>query len=329
MKKIINNVNSIKEDMLSGFVSAYGDIVKLEGSNLICRRIPKQEGKVGVVVGNGCGHEPCMTSLVGEGLLDVNVVGNIFAAPPPNQMLEGIKLADRGAGVLVLVSSHAGDIMNAKMAMMMCKVEGISAKMVVLYDDVSSAPKDQMKERRGTAGLFYCWKNASAAAEAGKTLDECVEVAEKTRDNVRTLSVAIDTGTHPETGERMFELPCDEIEVGMGVHGEAGTGRMKMTDAKTLVAVMLEQLIDDKPFVKGDEVAVLLNNSGSLTDMELCIIYKEICEYLEDRDIKIIRNWIGRYATTQEMSGFSISICKFDDSLLSYYDAPAKCVLKF
>ncbi len=320
MKKIMNDKNTLVSDMLKGYVEAYSNRVKLVEPNLICRSVPKQKGKVGIVIGNGSGHEPAMIDLVGKGLLDVNVVGKIFTAPPPFDMLEGIKQADYGAGVLVMVSSHQGDILNARMAIMLAEAEGIQAKMVILYDDIFSAPKGQEKERRGTAGLFFCWKIVGAAAESGADLDTCIALAQKVRDNTRTLSVAVSSGTNPETGLKTFELPEDEIEVGMGVHGEAGKGRMKLTTAKDIVNYMMKELIEDKAFHSGEDVMVLLNNSGSTTRMELMIIYKCIAEYLALEGIHVARNWVGTYVTTQEMAGFSISLCKTDNEMLSYYD---------
>lgn len=323
MKKIIDDSKTLVSDMLKGYAEAYSDRVRLVEPNLLCRAENKQKGKVGVIIGNGSGHEPAMVDLVGKGLFDVNVVGKIFTAPPPYEILEGIKLADCGAGVLVMVSSHQGDILNSRMAIMLAKAEGINAKMVILYDDIYSAPKGQEEERRGTAGLFFCWKIVCAAAEQGSDLDTCIRIAEKVRDNTRTLSVAVESGTNPETGLKTFELPDDEIEVGMGVHGEAGKGRMKLTTANEVVEYMIKELVEDKPFNPGDDVMVLLNNSGSTTRMELMIIYKNIAEYLKKLGINIIRNWVGTYVTTQEMSGFAISLCKADSEMLSYYDFPA------
>jgi len=256
-------------------------------------------------------------------LLDVNVCGELFTAPPPFDILEGIKAADRGAGVLLLVSSHQGDILNASMAAMMAKAEGICVGTEILYDDISSAPPETPAERRGTAGLFFCWKTACAAAELGWPLDACARIARKTRDNLRTLSVAVRPGTHPITGEATFDLPEDEIEVGMGVHGEPGSGRMKLPRAKELAAYMLERIVADRPYGAGENVMVLLNSAGATTRMELLIVYKSIAAILGQLGIKVARSWVGCYVTTQEMAGLSISLCAADEELLALYDFPA------
>lgn len=329
MKKIINKPENLVADMAKGYAAAYGNIIKIIDNKFVCRATPKEKGKVGVVVANGVGHEPCMISLVGKGLLDVNVMGGIFAAPCGEDVARGIELADRGAGVILLVSSHAGDIMNARLGALEAMDKGIDTRIVILWDDIFSAPKEFPDERRGTAGLFFSWKVVAAAAEEGMQLDELTLLAEKVRDNTRTLTVAIESGTHPETGAKMFSLPEDEIEVGMGVHGEAGTGRMKLSTAKDLVNYMLDNIIADKPFNSGDKVLVLLNNCGSLTDMEMHIVYGEIADYLREKNIDIVNRWIGRYSTTQEMSGFALSLCLADEEIAKLYEYPVETILKY
>ena len=325
MKKILNNKENILLEMLEGYQKSNSDRVVLLDGNILYRKNKKDSNKVAVIIGNGSGHEPAMIDLVGEGLFDANVCGKIFTAPSPLEMIKAIKrLHSEGhKNILILVSSHAGDILNSKMAIMLAEAEGIEVKMVVLWDDISSAPKGMENERRGTAGLFFPFKLTCAAAEDGMEISKLIEFAQKVRDNTRTLSVAINSGTHPETGLKTFELAEDEIEVGMGVHGEAGTGKMKLPTACELVKYMLDRIIADKPFNKNDEVLVLLNNAGSMTYMELFIIYNEIEKYLQNINIKIVRNWVGTYVTTQEMSGFSIAICKADEEILKYYDYKA------
>lgn len=323
-KKLINHPDTILADMLNGIARAYPDIIRLTDDNLIVRSQPKSPGKVGLVIGNGTGHEPAMIGLVGEGLFDVNVPGEIFTAPPPDRLLAGIKAADFGNGVLVCVSHHAGDLLNAEMALELCEAEGIhNVEMVVLYDDISSAPKGREPERRGTAGLFFVWKMLGAYAEGDVTLAECKAVAEKIRDNTRTLAVAITSGTSPIDGSVMFELPDDEVEIGMGVHGEGGTGRQPFTTADDLIDAMLPPILEDLPFTAGDEVLVLLNNSGSMTQMELFILYGQVARRLEEAGISVYGSFIGAYATTQEMAGFALSLCRVDNQLKPLWDAPA------
>lgn len=323
-KKLINQRGTILRDMLAGLVSAYPEVVRQTDDGLIVRAQPKAAGKVGLVIGNGSGHEPAMIGLVGEGLFDVNIPGEIFAAPGPDRILAGIRAADRGAGVLLCVSHHAGDLMNAEMALELCQAEGIEqVEMVVLYDDISSAPKGHEPERRGTAGLFFVWKMLGAYAETGASLADCKRMAETIRDNTRTLALALTSCASPITGETMFDMPDDEMEIGMGVHGEVGMGRHKVLSADATIDLMLPPILEDLPFNAGDEVLVLLNNSGSMTLMELYILHRRVAERLEQAGIRRYKSWIGPYATTQEMAGFALSLCRVDAQLKQLWDAPA------
>jgi dihydroxyacetone kinase-like protein len=322
-KKLINQRETILRDMLQGLVSAYPEVVRLTDDGLIVRAQPKAAGKVGLVIGNGSGHEPAMIGLVGEGLFDVNVPGEIFAAPGPERIVAGIKAAERGAGVLLCVSHHAGDLMNAEIALELCQAEGIeNVEMVVLYDDISSAPKGSETERRGTAGLFFVWKMLGAYAETGASLAACKRMAEQIRDNTRTLALALTSCASPITGEAMFEMPDDEMEIGMGVHGEVGLGRHKLLSADATIDLMLPRILEDLPFKAGDEVLVLLNNSGSMTLMELYILHRRVAEGLAEAGVRRYKSWIGPYATTQEMAGFALSLCHVDDELKRLWDAP-------
>jgi len=323
-KKLINNPRTLVPEMLEGFAAAYTHIVRLTGEGLIVRRNPKPTDRVALVMGNGSGHEPAMIGWVGLGLFDVNVPGGIFAAPGPAKIVQGIKAAYREAGVLVCVSHHAGDLMNAEAALEEAHEAGLEkVEMVVLYDDISSAPKGQEPERRGTAGLFFVWKMLGAYAETSGDLAACKALAEKVRDNTRTLSMALTACAHPVTGEAMFELLDDEMEIGMGVHGEAGAKRTKLLSANATIEQMLPAILADLPFQAGDEVLVLLNNSGSLTLMELSILYRRVAQMLAEAQIKVYRSWLGAYATTQEMAGFGLSLCRVDDQLKALYDALA------
>ena len=323
-QKLINQPQNIVGEMLAGFAAAYGDIVRLTDAGLVVRAKPKPRGKVGLVIGNGSGHEPAMIGLVGSGLFDANVAGEIFTAPGPEHILAGIKAADRGAGVLVCVSHHAGDLLNAELALELCEAEGIDkVEMAVLYDDISSAPKGREAERRGTAGLFFVWKMLGAYCEVSGDLAQCKALAEKIRDNTRSLAMALTSCASPITGEVMFEMPADEMEIGMGLHGEMGMGRQKALGADDTIDLMLPPILEDLPFQAGDEVLVLLNNSGSLTLMELFILYRRVAEKLAEADIRVYKSWVGAYATTQEMAGFAVSLCRVDEELKSLWDAPA------
>ena len=323
-KKLINRPADIQREMLEGYAAAYRDVVRLTDEGLIVRRREKEAGKVGLVIGNGTGHEPAMIGLIGPGWLDVNVPGGIFAAPGPDFIVQGIRAAERGAGVLLLVSHHEGDRINAEIALELCQAQGIGpVEMVLLYDDISSAPRGREAERRGTAGLLFVWKMLGAFAETGASLAECRALAEKIRDRTRTLALALTPGSSPFNGEAMFALPDDEMEIGMGVHGEVGQGRLPFTSADAAIDQMLPPILEDLPFRAGDEVLVLLNNSGSLTQMELFILYRRVAQGLAAAGILPYKAWLGRYATTQEMAGFALSLCKVNAQLKALWDAPA------
>ncbi|MEG1520730.1 MAG: dihydroxyacetone kinase subunit DhaK, partial [Clostridia bacterium] len=258
MKKIINDKDRLVEDMLSGYAKAFSDRVTVLDERILLRKHKKDNDKVAVIIGNGSGHEPGMIDLVGYGLFDANVCGNIFTAPTPIDMMKAIKAVQTDKGVLILVSSHQGDILNAKMAVMLAKAEGINAKMVVLWDDISSAPKNDMSERRGSVGLYYSFKIVTSAAESGMDMESLIALAQNVRDNSRSLSVAVSSGTHPQTGLKTFELKDDEIEIGMGVHGEAGSGVRKLCSSKELVSYMMGALVDDLELKSGDQFMALV-----------------------------------------------------------------------
>ena len=322
--KLINEPQNIVDEMLEGFCAAYSDIVRLDDNRLVVRAEPKSPGKVALVIGNGSGHEPAMIGLIGEGLFDVNIAGEIFTAPGPERIVDGMRTADRGGGVLVCVSHHAGDRLNAELALELCEAEGIdNVDIVILYDDISSAPKGREPERRGTAGLFFVWKMLGAFCEGDVDLPTAKRLAEKVRDNTRSIAMSLSSCASPVTGEVMFELPEDEMEVGMGLHGEMGMGRQKALSADETIDLMLPPILEDLPFNASDEVLVLLNNSGSLTLMELFILYRRVATTLAEADIRVYKSWIGAYATTQEMAGFALSLCRVDNQLKALWDAPA------
>ncbi|SHJ89015.1 dihydroxyacetone kinase, N-terminal domain [Clostridium amylolyticum] len=326
-KKIINDVDNIVFDTVEGFVKAYKHkVIKLPNSNVIVRK-NLEAGKVGVVIGNGSGHEPACIGFVGKNMLSANAYGGIFAAPGPDTLYDAIEAVDSGCGVCVLISNHAGDVINSKMAIDMAKDDDINCKGVILYDDIASSPKGQEEERRGTAGTLFSYKIVGAYAEEGHSLDKVVKMAEKVRDNTRTLAVATISGTSPITGYKMFEIEDDEIEIGMGVHGEAAAHTMKICTAKDIAEVMCEKLIEDKPYLEGDEITVLVNGCGQTTYMELLIFYNEVEKILNDKGIKVYKPAIGSFITTQEMGGIALAFCKLDDEMKKMWeketDAPA------
>jgi len=321
--KLINDPSNIVREMLEGYAAVHVDVIRFE-NGLVTRAQRKREGLVGLVIGNGSGHEPAMIGWVGPGLFDVNVPGPIFAAPGPSRLLAGIKAADRGAGVLVCVSNHAGDVLNAELALELAQVEGINGvEMVILYDDVGSAPIGSEPERRGSAGLFFVWKILGAYAETGASLSACRNMAERVRDQTRSLSATLQACAHPITGAPLEEIPEGSMVIGVGIHGESSGETSEVGTADDVVATMLPHILDDLPFSPGDEVCVLVNDAGSLTVMELSILYRAITRVLAGRDVRIHRGWIGRYATTQDTAGFTISLCRVDSETKQLYDAPA------
>jgi dihydroxyacetone kinase-like protein len=322
-KKIVNDPKNVVSELLEGLVLAYhGRIKKLEDVNaLVKTHLP--EGKVGLLIGGGSGHEPLFHGFVGENMGDGAACGNIFAAPTPDIILEATRALNQGSGVLYLYNNYAGDNMNFDIASELAEDEGIKVRTVRIYDDVASAPPERKEERRGIAGDVFIIKIAGGVSATAKDLTEVVRVTEKARDNTRSMGVAVAAGSIPETGEPTFELPEDEIEIGMGLHGEPGVSREKMLPADPLVEKMMDKLIADLPFQRDDEVCLLINDLGSTTMMELFIVNRKAREILRDKGINVYDTALGSYCTCQEMAGFSISMMKLDEELKRYYDMPA------
>jgi len=322
MKKLINNVEDLVSELLEGYALAYPNKVKLIGEHLVARTRPKAWGKVALVTLGGSGHEPGLSGFVGEGLLDISVPGEIFAAPGPQRCLDALVRADRGAGVLFVVLNHAGDVLTANLTMEMAREKGLHVKMILVHDDIASGPAEKPEERRGLVGFLPVIKVAGAAAEAGYNLDEVLAVAKRMVQSMRTLAVALSPATHPITGDAMFELGDDEMCVGMGQHGEAGVGVEKMKSADETTDLMLLQLLKDLGASQGEELLVILNGAGATTMMELYIVFRRMHQVLKDKQIKISRSLIGEYITTQEQNGFQMLISRIDRELLTLWDAP-------
>ena len=322
MKKFINDPANLTSELLEGYCAAYSNKIALESDKMVVRANPKASDKVAVVTLGGAGHEPALSGFVGEGMLDISVVGDIFAAPGPPKVVEALRKADRDAGVLFVVLNHAGDVMSANMAMEMAKKEGLNVRMILTHEDIAPGANVPDEDKRGLVGCVPLYKVAGAAAEAGKMLDEVYAVAERFNDNMATLAVAIKTATHPSTGESIFVLADDEMEVGMGQHGEAGTGRTKVKTADETAEIMIAQLVKAVDAKKGDKLLVILNGSGATTLMELYIVFRHVKKVLADKGIEIARSLVGEYLTVQEMAGFQMFVAKMDDELLDCWDAP-------
>lgn len=323
-KKILNDPKHVVPEMLEGLIAAYnGTVRQLEGYNALIRtQIPA--GKVGLLIGGGSGHEPLFHGLVGEGLADGAACGNVFAAPSPDITYELTKAIDQGKGVLYVYGNYAGDILNFDMGAEMAAADGIETQTVQIWDDVASAPLERITDRRGIAGDLVVVKIAGAATSTVDSLAEAARITTKARDNTRSLAISVAPGSIPETGEYTFELPDDEVEIGMGAHGEPGVSREKMAPADVLVQKMMDPIIADLPFKSGDEVVVVINGMGSTTFMEMLIVNRKVHHILRDLGIKVHGNHVGNYLTTQEMAGFSITLMKLDDELKHYYDMPAR-----
>jgi dihydroxyacetone kinase-like protein len=322
MKKFINRPENIVRELLEGLALAFPHKVRLTGSNLVARAVPKSKGKIAVVTLGGSGHEPGLSGFVGEGMLDVSVAGEIFAAPGAPKCLEAIRLADAGAGVLLVVLNHAGDVLSANITMDMARRERLNVKMILTHEDISSGTKDHPEDRRGLVGFLPVFKVAGAAAEQGRSLDDCLEIAERMERNMRTLAVAVRTATHPSTGQPIFDLGDDEMEIGMGQHGEAGTGRMQLKTADETADIMLEKLLDDLDVKPGEELLVIVNGAGATTLMELLILFRRADQILKAKGIKLVRGKVGEFITTQEQAGFQLMIARMDPELIRLWDAP-------
>lgn len=322
MKKFINAVDKVEDQMIQGMVKAYPQYVrKLDCGNVVVRA-NRKEGKVALISGGGSGHEPAHGGYVGEGMLDAAVAGAVFTSPTPDQVYEGIKAVATDAGVLMVIKNYTGDVMNFEMAADMARDEGIKVAQVVVNDDVAVKDSLYTVGRRGVAGTVFVHKIAGAMAETGADLDAVQAVAQKVIDNVRTMGAAIEPCTVPAAGKPGFELSEDEMEVGIGIHGEPGTHREKLKTADEIVDMLLAQILGDLDFT-GGEVAVMINSSGATPLMELFIINNRVADVLAEKGVKVYKTFVGEFMTSIEMAGFSISLLKLDDQLKGLLDAKA------
>jgi len=322
MKKFINKPENLVQELLEGFTLAYPAKVKLAGSNLIVRSRAKENGKVGIVTLGGSGHEPGLSGFVGKGMLDISVPGEIFAAPGVPRCLEAVQLAEYGAGVLMVVLNHPGDVLASSMVMECAKKQKLNVRMVLTSEDISSGSPNNRDQRRGLVGFLPVYKVAGGAAEEGKSLEEIVAIAEQMSANMRTLSVSVRTATHPSTGIELSPLGDNEMEIGAGQHGEAGSGRMKLQSADETASIMIARLIEDLGVNSGEELLVIVNGMGSTTLMELFIVFRRVSQILSGKGIKIIRSLVGDSITAQEQAGFQLFIARMDRELTRLWDAP-------
>ncbi|MBA2756244.1 MAG: dihydroxyacetone kinase subunit DhaK [Chloroflexi bacterium] len=322
MKKLINSTDRVVEEALAGMAAAHPDLLRIEDPNVIVRKDAPRQGKVGIISGGGSGHEPMHGGFVGLGMLDAACAGAVFTSPVPDQMLAATKAVDGGAGVLHIVKNYTGDIMNFEIAAEMADAEGIKVKAVVMADDVAVQDSLYTAGRRGVGGTVLAEKIVGAAAEAGKDLDTVAALCQKVQDNVRSMGMALTSCTVPAAGKPTFEIADDEMEIGVGIHGEPGRRRVKIASADEITDMLVGPILDDGVIAKGDTVLAFVNGLGGTPLIELYIIFRRLAEVLEERGITIGRSLVGNFITSLDMAGTSITLLKLDDELTGYWDAP-------
>lgn len=325
MKKLINAADDAVKESLEGVALAHSDLVKVcYNPNFVVRADAPIKGKVGVISGGGSGHEPMHGGFVGYGMLDAACPGAVFTSPTPDQMLEATKAVNGGAGVLHIVKNYTGDIMNFEMAAELARAEGIEVEAVVTDDDVAVQDSLWTAGRRGVGSTVLAEKVCGAAAEGGRSLKEVADVCRKVKAWGRSMGMALTSCTVPHVGKPTFDLPEDEMEIGIGIHGEPGRVRMKLEAADKIVEMLMEPVINDLPYKSGDEVLLFVNGMGGTPLLELYIVYRKAYEIATRHGLKVVRNLVGPYITSLEMAGTSITMLKMDEDLLKLWDAPVK-----
>ncbi len=326
MKKLMNRAEDFVRETMEGIICAYGDKVKLLNGDerILISGYPVPDGKVGIVTAGGSGHLPVFLGYVGQGMLDGCAVGNVFASPSAQKMADMIKACDRGNGVLCLYGNYGGDNMNFDMACEMVEMDDIETRTVRVKDDVASSPAETREKRRGVAGMVYAFKVAGAAAERMMSLDEVAAAAQKALDNIRTMGVALTPCIVPQVGQPTFQIADDEMEVGMGIHGEKGIEVRKMMTADETAEVLVGRILEDMPLEPGDEVSVMVNGLGATPMEEQLIVYRRVHQLLTEKGVKIVMPHVGEYATSMEMAGLSVTLFKLDEQLKELLLAPAQ-----
>ena len=324
MKKFINDPRNVVDEMLQGLLAAHPELIRSvrDDNRALVRSHAPRDGKVGIVTGGGSGHLPLFLGYVGEGLLDGVAVGDVFQSPSPEQILDATRAVDAGSGVLYVYGNYGGDVMNFDMASELAMAEGIETRTVIGADDVASMPADRAAERRGVAGIFFIYKCAGALAERGADLDAVTTLAQRVGERVRTMGVALSPCIIPEVGRPGFTIGENEMELGMGIHGEAGIERSAIKTADETTKAIYEQIVADMPIASGESVAVLVNGLGATPPEELYVVFRALKGLLDASGVSVHRSFIGEYATSMEMAGLSISIMRLDEELASLIDAP-------
>ncbi len=323
VKKLINDPKNVVNEAVAGFEVAHGDLVRVSHDPIfIARAEAPVSGKVGIVSGGGSGHEPLHGGFVGAGMLDAAVPGAVFTSPTPDPILAATKAVDGGAGVLHIVKNYTGDVLNFETAADLAAADGVDVRSVIVDDDVAVKDSLYTAGRRGVAGTVLVEKIAGAAAERGDNLQAVGDIAERVIGQVRSMGVALTPCVVPHAGEPSFTLGDDEIEIGIGIHGEPGRERIKLEPADAIVDRILAPILDDIPFASGDKVLLFVNGMGGTPQVELYIVFRRAAEVLAERGIEVSRSLVGNFTTSLEMQGASISVLRLDDELTALWDAP-------
>jgi dihydroxyacetone kinase-like protein len=323
MKKLINRPEDVVKDELAGIEIAHHDLVRVDFENqIVVRADAPVQGKVGVISGGGSGHEPMHGGFVGRGMLDAACPGAVFTSPVPDQMLAATRAVNGGAGVLHIVKNYTGDVLNFEMAAELAQAEGIEVASVVIDDDVAVKDSLYTAGRRGVGTTVLAEKIVGAAAEAGAPLSKVADVCRKVNANGRSMGMALTSCIVPTAGKPTFELSEDEMEIGIGIHGEPGRTRMKLASAAEIAALLVNPILEDLPFRSGDRVLAFVNGMGGTPLIELYVMFHEVAKILKGKNITIARNLVGSYITSLEMAGCSVTLVKLDDELMSLWDAP-------
>ena len=326
MKKIINKPSDFVEESIEGLVKSHPEIYSFAPDNKrVIARAEKASNKVGIISGGGSGHLPVFTGYVGKGLLDSCAVGSVFASPSVDQIASAIRNANNGNGVLCIIGNYGGDVMNFEMACEIVTSEGIKTKTVIVADDIASARNEEKSKRRGIAGMIFVFKVAGSIAETGASLEKTFNIASSANNNIRTLGVALSPCILPEVGKPTFEIKDDEIEIGMGIHGEPGIKREKLRSADQLSDDLCKRILGDYKLNAEDQVSIMINSLGATPLEELYIVSKRVHENFSKLKIKITKSFVGRYATSMEMAGMSITVFKLDSELKKYLLTPSDC----
>lgn len=324
MKKFINAPQNLSKELLEGLALAHSELVELHDGNLVVNKKLKDANRVTIVTLGGTGHEPAISGYVGEGMVDISVAGDVFAAPNPQSCLEAIKMADKGKGVLLVVLNHAGDMMTGNLVMKQVKKLGLNVRKVVTQEDVANATRENGDDRRGLVGCVPLYKVAGAAAASGKSLDEVADMAQAFADNMATIAVACKSATHPATGMAISEINDEDMEIGMGQHGEGGGGRTHLKTADETATIMLDALLADLSANKGDKFLVVVNGVGSTTLMEQLIVYRKCHNYLTEKGYVVAGQMVGEFLTVQEMAGFQLCLARVCDTMIEYWNMPCR-----